>query len=450
MLVALTTSCVPRTELEVPPLDGAESVLFVVFSAEGDTRAVFAYGAQGDFGKSLVLRDTDEVVALLYGCGLDALELGPEGESLCAREEGGKCVTEGGGRPLPESPFEVKRVMVGAGDGWESVQGSARDALDARLRDLRISGSVPDDCAWEVLYSEPLPGSEGAPPSPFAVDLGDGRVLVAPNGGPFHYASAAGLALAHDVPANAPSLAGYRDPDGRMWMFGEGGMFARWTAAGGLESLPLGPNTNLATAAVLAGSLGDGPLELAAFTNASDLASFDSTNTWNEALYIPGEGRARVFLVATQVGFLALLPGVETLRRLAGGQVTRSPLHLPADDVPTSMAFHPEVGLLLGTRDGSVVRKTDLGSIESGQWDVLQSGQTSAVHALGYANGAILIGTFAGMVSLGENSPECSFEVTGGVERILPAGDQVIVVSAAQDLWVTVFGPAGSGPKCGN
>jgi hypothetical protein len=387
--LALCAACHRSVGIDPPePRAGMESVLLIF--EEATTKHVWV----GDLGRAassypavFPFSGVADAYALFYTCTLKSLGLSP-GWQLGSNDPAGIAVP-------PASETLHTHVMSEGASRW------AEDTAYQPPPDLRLPTSAR--CATFTNKSYDLPGPEQSS-GPVAVAVDPHTALVGLNiadttSGYFATLrdDESGARLLTGISTQTPHFAGYRGPDGRIWLLGERGHIAVGDPTNGFA--PLG-TTATATggpglAAIDGSSDASSSFELFTVSHNGAFDRYDGTIGKWSALDRGGH-RARdapgVVWVAPQEAFaIGVRPG--KVVRYKDGALSEESFDLPPF-VALSITYAEQLGVVVGTDRGVVfVRQA------SGAWQNLPNKVGDQIHALVPFAGGFLSGSENGAVT---------------------------------------------------
>lgn len=390
-----------------PPLLGDAKSLVLVFELP-DPRA-FALDASDEDLPVMVKFDGGAVpvYAVLYDQTLADLGF-----------ERGELGIDGDGIPLPDTPRPIQRAIVGEGtrQPWTDVE------LPLVIRELRVKGDPPDLCTGRPQFVLETHMMETRTNGRDAIELEDGKVLIAAEDGTF-YRIGAGVFARETVTATIASLAMYRAPDGALWRAGPGVLIE--TRDGVVtRSFPTTPAT--AEIRRLAGvDNGNDPFELLAldfetaalfrFSGAGEMAKLEEINR------SPGKiDSGDVAWIAPGKAYAALSSRT-MLTVIDGAQIDAEDVNLGNIGI-LSMALRDRGReIFIGTAHGHVKHKED------GRWDDLGDLQANVGTIAFYEDGVAFAGKNGQFGFWSKRTGFCREQLLpGSVEKLLVVGGDIV------------------------
>lgn len=369
-LLTLAAGCHSNVTIDLPPLDGARSMILWIF-ADDELAGVYAEdvtpeGALFPPLPAVAYGDDVELFAMTFPCPMQSvgLPLGPlELADFPNYDE-----------PRTPPPSQMFASKLGEqGGAWREIS-----EMDPRMLTSLLALELDEDHACSRFLT-PFEITEievdrnRSEFTTFAVPVDDHRILLgSSNGRLFEVRDDGTWEQILDIglpaaPVEMDFRGAHRQEDGTLWLYAYDGRVARGTLDGGFELLP---QVSTATGSMisLTGSPNGAPLELFAVTDQRTFARFDGT-TWetvymgtNPPLCDLGFDKIAIPPVAAWVApgeALALGAGERSgsLLRYRDGQAFEEPL--PGITGYPSHVLQTERGTYAATCDGDLAVRVD-------------------------------------------------------------------------------------------
>ncbi len=372
-MVAMT-ACHRTVALPPPePQHPASSVL--VIADDGRTTAVWAtdVGAEESY-PTFEGAGHPDMHALFYPCALAALGLDPGWQTLTTAPEG---------IAIPP-PSEIL-VLAKQATEWTDAPDDAPDA-SLRLRSNLACTSFEAVVQHLTVSTSAMPSQPVA--GTVAIALEAHTALVATQDGVFYriHDDATEPERLSTISPFLPHGAGYRAPDGTLWLYGDRGELAYGDLVHGFESIKTTTTSSSAGHVAIAGPTMDGvPFELFTVSSTGAFRHFDGAH-WKT---IDRGGRRS----PDSKGLVWVGPGEAYAIGVADGiahyQNETYVIETLGTDRDSSQAigWAPDVGILVGLNNGRVFARA-----ADGSWRLLPSGDPGTVHALVAFPGGFIVG----------------------------------------------------------
>ncbi len=347
--------CHATTSLDPPePPAGTKSML--LFAVADGYRLAFAVDVPGDgsapaFPTFTRPREID-LYSVNFTCPLDVLGLKAGRQSLLAE-------------PAPRLELPAPRSVLSSHDGAEQTPWADADATE--IDDALRSVELPERnlCRLYGIRLAPLDATftVGTSTPTAIVPRKNGKAIVANADGTFYELDADRNARQlTQISTDTPNRAGFEANDGTLWMVGRDGTVAHGDPEVGMSIV----QTRGATISdlTLVDGARVGPTEIYRTSFQGPLERFDGTG-WRQLARGVGMGEINFEYGAYSVAWIKTNEAVASGISTDSNQLLRyrdnvlSLVGMPEGERPTAVAFIPGLGLIVGTRNGRIIREHD-------------------------------------------------------------------------------------------